>query len=87
IDVLKIDRRVIAGVAVDARDTATAGRVIATASAVGANSLAEGVESLDQLVTLRKLGCQFAQGFYFGRPVPLGQLRQMIATCENKVSA
>lgn len=87
IDVLKIDRLVIAGVAVDARDTATAGRVIATASAVGANSLAEGVESLDQLVTLRKLGCQFAQGFYFGRPVPLGQLRQMIITCENKVSA
>ncbi|MGV1037567.1 MAG: EAL domain-containing protein [Candidatus Nanopelagicales bacterium] len=87
IDVLKIDRGVIAGVAVDARDAATAGRVIATASAVGAHSLAEGVESLDQLVALRKLGCQFAQGFYFGRPVPLGQLREMIVACENKVSA
>jgi len=87
ISVLKIDRGVIARVAVDAESTATAGRVIATAGAVGANSLAEGVETLDQLVALRKLGCQFAQGFYFGRPVPLPLLREMIAACENKVSA
>ena len=36
--------------------------------------VAEGVETLEQLATLRSLGCDTVQGYYLGKPVPLQAL-------------
>ena len=38
--------------------------------ALGLRAVGEGVERADQLAVLRALGCDVAQGFYFGRPEP-----------------
>ena len=38
-------------------------------------AIAEGIESDEQLESMRELGCDLAQGFLFARPVPPGQLR------------
>jgi EAL domain-containing protein (putative c-di-GMP-specific phosphodiesterase class I) len=39
----------------------------------------EGVETYAQAVALRAMGCEFAQGFYFGRPGPFEALVEPVA--------
>ena len=36
----------------------------------GKKAVAEGVETAEQLEALREMGCEYAQGFYLGRPMP-----------------
>jgi EAL domain-containing protein (putative c-di-GMP-specific phosphodiesterase class I) len=51
--------------------------VIELAHALGLEVVAEGVETELQLDVLRSLGCDFAQGFLFSRPVPACELGAM----------
>jgi EAL domain-containing protein (putative c-di-GMP-specific phosphodiesterase class I) len=44
--------------------------VIALASGMGLRLIAEGVEEVDQVRCLRRLGCHMMQGFLFSRPLP-----------------
>jgi diguanylate cyclase (GGDEF)-like protein len=68
---LKIDRSLVAG-ASTARNQAAAAiaAVVGLARSCGMRSLAEGVETADQLTLAEELGCTFAQGFHIARPMP-----------------
>ena len=44
--------------------------VVSMAHSLRLSVVAEGVETDEQLVRLRDLGCELAQGFYFSRPIP-----------------
>ena len=73
---LKIDRSLV-------QDDTSAGALIAVAVALlqerGVRVVAEGVETEAQLERVRELHCDRAQGFLFGRPVPVGELDEMLA--------
>jgi diguanylate cyclase (GGDEF)-like protein/PAS domain S-box-containing protein len=73
VSTVKIDRSFIAPIA-KGRSTATAivRRVIALCEELGVTTVAEGVETQDQLNALRRLGCTQAQGYLIGQPAPLG---------------
>lgn len=74
LDTLKIDRSFVSGLG-QARDAeAIVTSVIAMAHAVDLTVVAEGVETAEQLDILRRLGCDQVQGFYLGRPAPIGEL-------------
>ena len=45
--------------------------VIQMAKEIGIQTLAEGVETEEQFLYLRNIGCEKVQGFYFGKPLPL----------------
>ena len=69
-DSLKIDRRFVSGV-IDREDDGTIVRaIIALAQGLGKKVVAEGVETPQQLGTLRRLGCDLAQGYHVGQPQP-----------------
>ena len=69
--VLKIDRSLVASADVrGSRSAAAMEAVVALANALGMRSLAEGVETAEQLAVARELGCTFAQGFFIARPMP-----------------
>ena len=72
--VVKIDRSFVDGLGQQLDDRTIVKAVIGLSHAMGLSVTAEGVETVDQLRVLRELGCQFAQGYYFGRPVPAAEL-------------
>ena len=72
---VKIDRSFISGLPADGDDLAIAEAVIAMAHSLGLSVVAEGVETEAQLSALRDLGCDEAQGFLLGRPMPAAELK------------
>jgi diguanylate cyclase (GGDEF)-like protein/PAS domain S-box-containing protein len=77
IDVIKIDSGFIAGIASGPNDRRIVAAVLALAGELGLAVVAEGVETPEQLAVLRDLGCPFAQGYLFARPVAPEQLFQL----------
>ena len=67
---LKIDRSFVVGLATGDSHTGLVAGVIALAHGMNLEVVAEGVESGDQYTILKDLGCERAQGFHLGRPVP-----------------
>ncbi len=74
LDTLKIDRSFITGIAESRDAEAIVTSIIAMAHAVDLTVIAEGVETAEQLELLRRLGCDQAQGFHLGRPIPAVEL-------------
>jgi len=69
VDMLKIDKSFVAGVANRGHDTAIVEAIIALGHALGLSVIAEGVETPDQLMELRALGSELGQGYFFGHPL------------------
>jgi EAL domain-containing protein (putative c-di-GMP-specific phosphodiesterase class I) len=72
VDIVKIDRSFVAGLGSDADDTEIVAAVVKLTHALRRRVVAEGVETAAQLAELRALGCDVAQGYYFGRPAAAG---------------
>jgi diguanylate cyclase (GGDEF)-like protein/PAS domain S-box-containing protein len=68
IDVVKIDRSFTANVGSQDGDLVLLKGIIDLGHALELNLVAEGIETSEQHTIVRRLGCQQAQGFYFGRP-------------------
>jgi EAL domain-containing protein (putative c-di-GMP-specific phosphodiesterase class I) len=82
IDILKIDRSFLRPLA-DARRASTAAivsAIIALAKALSLDTVAEGVETPQQLALLRDRACSHVQGFLFARPLPLAELTDLLAS-------
>jgi EAL domain-containing protein (putative c-di-GMP-specific phosphodiesterase class I) len=69
LDTLKIDKSFVQGLTAGAEDAAIAQAIIKMAHALGLSTVAEGVESADELARLQQLGCDLVQGFYFAAPL------------------
>ena len=67
---VKIDQSFVQGLGVDQEDERIVAAVVDLAANLGLRSIAEGVETPDQLDRLRELGCDQAQGYLFARPLP-----------------
>lgn len=68
-DTLKIDISFIRDMLTDTQDHAIVHAIISMAKVLGMRTIAEGVETEQQAKALSALGCDAAQGYYFGRPV------------------
>ncbi len=69
IQMLKIDRSFVTNLSGDSSKEAIVRAVIALANALGLSTIAEGVETQEEMQTLRHEGCIQAQGYFFSRPV------------------
>ncbi len=90
IDRLKIDRQFIRAISSDSDDQAIARAIISMADNMQLQVTAEGVETSDQLLFLRREHCGEAQGFHFSRPMPaadatrfLRQLAEAASWCSR----
>jgi PAS domain S-box-containing protein len=79
IDVLKIDRSFVAGIAARHTDATLASTIIELGRLLDLTTVAEGIEQQDQLDLLRSLGCRIGQGFLFAKPLPPEELEALIS--------
>jgi len=73
-DVLKLDRRLVADLDRDERSRAIVAAVVGLAQSLGMKVTGEGIETAEQLAKLRELGCDQGQGFIFVPPLPPDEL-------------
>jgi diguanylate cyclase (GGDEF)-like protein/PAS domain S-box-containing protein len=83
LQVLKIDRSFIDGLPADAHDLAIATTVLRLAENLDLTTIAEGVETEEQRVLLRDLGCPTAQGYLFSRPLPVEEFTALLARADG----
>ena len=80
VDCLKIDRSLVKGVGYETEDTAVIRAVAGLAHSLGITVTAEGIETQDQLVQLRAVGCDQGQGYFFARPVSADRVPELLAS-------
>lgn len=80
IDILKLDRSLVSALGQGDAELALCVAIIALAQKLGLKVVAEGVETDAQRDLLRTAGCDYAQGFFFSRAVPVQQMDALLAT-------
>ncbi|UYY79231.1 putative bifunctional diguanylate cyclase/phosphodiesterase [Sphingomonas sp. R1] len=84
---IKIDRSFVQCAARGTREAIAIIRaVVALADSLGMATTAEGVETEVEHQMVQALGCTRAQGFYFGRPLPVGEVRSLASRNGNETS-
>jgi diguanylate cyclase (GGDEF)-like protein/PAS domain S-box-containing protein len=71
---VKIDQAFVRNITSDAQDLALTRATVTMCEGLGKYSLAEGVETEEQRALLRDVGCEYGQGYLFGRPVPAARV-------------
>jgi EAL domain-containing protein (putative c-di-GMP-specific phosphodiesterase class I) len=85
---IKIDKSFVQAMHRSEGDRVIVNSTIQLAHSLGRRVVAEGVEDRETLYTLERMGCDIAQGFYIGRPMPLrGLARQLLQDRGEDVSA
>jgi len=69
VSIVKIDRSFVADLAQDAEDQAITRTICSLSADLGMETIAEGVESIEQLAMLKQFNCSYVQGFLFSQPV------------------
>lgn len=78
LDALKVDRSFVKDMSAAADDTAIPSAIIAMAHSLKLEVVAEGVETQEQMAFLKERGCEYAQGYFIGRPMAPKQLTAML---------
>ena len=78
LQVLKIDRSFVRDLAVDQNDEVLVEAIIAMASSLNLEVVAEGVENQQQLDFLRQRGVRYVQGYYYSPPVLASRFRSLL---------
>ena len=79
VEILKIDRAFVVDLATNPRRAALLRAIVAMASAFGLTTVAEGVETAQQLALVRDLGCDTAQGFLLASPTGAAEAAALLA--------
>ena len=78
IDALKLDMQFIRNAFSERRDTSMLEIVFEIAEMLGVPTIAEGVETEEQMLTLKVMGCDIVQGYYFSRPLPADEFEPFL---------
>ncbi|MEV0457203.1 putative bifunctional diguanylate cyclase/phosphodiesterase [Catellatospora methionotrophica] len=80
VDELKVDRTFVGRMAESRQAAAIVQAVVDLGRQLGLRVVAEGVETADQRIALRRLGCDAGQGFYFSHPLPADEITEALHT-------
>ena len=83
---LKIDRSFVASLG-DPRNRAVVAAMVELGRGLGMTTVAEGIETEEQLRTVIGLGCDLGQGYYFSRPLPAAEATRLLAAGQRFATA
>ena len=78
VDARKIDRSFLESFTENPGNTIIVEAVVSLAHSLGLEVTGEGVESAEQLAFLRRMGCDFGQGYHLARPLPKEQVERLL---------
>jgi len=78
IDTVKVDQSLISDIANDRQQVTFVGAILRLIESVGLRSIVEGIETIDQMDQLRRLGCLYGQGHFFSKAVPAAELTRLL---------
>ncbi|MEL6454816.1 MAG: EAL domain-containing protein [Cyanobacteria bacterium J06623_5] len=78
LDTIKIDRSFVQDLVDNPNDAAIASTIIALAKGLNFKVLAEGIETAAQMSVLQDMGCDYAQGYWFSRPLTVQQIDELL---------
>ncbi len=87
VQTLKIDRSFVSRLGLDIDSLEIVRTIVALAHNLGMDLIAEGVETAQQLAQLRTLGCEYAQGYYFGKPTERESAWSLIPVDNHELAA
>ena len=87
VDTLKIDRSFVEPLGEQTDDAALASTIVQLGQSLGMSTVAEGIEEYGQLAALRDMGCTYAQGYYFSRPVSADEAGRLLLESSDAVAA
>ncbi len=76
VDMLKVDRSFVSSMNDSAENLEIVRTIISLAHDMGLKVIAEGVETAEQLRIIIEMGCEYVQGFYFSKPLPLEEVKK-----------
>ncbi len=74
VDTMKIDRSFVSEIGRSSQDTLLVEQLLTLAHTMNLTVVAEGIETVEQLTTLRAMGCEYGQGYLFAKPMPAALL-------------
>jgi len=87
LDCMKIDKVFVDKLVTGSEKNSLVNTILTMARTFGLRTVAEGIETEDQLQKLKSLGCECVQGFYFSKPVPASDIPAAIAEIESRFNA
>ncbi|WP_342443667.1 EAL domain-containing protein [Lysinibacillus sp. FSL K6-0075] len=87
VDVLKIDRAFVRDIVPEKSGIAMISAMISLAHALNLQVVAEGVEEEAELNVLREHGCEYVQGYYFSKPLSVGEFTNLIVNSVTNKSS
>ncbi len=84
IDLIKIDMEYTQKMLLNRKILAIVDSIIYLAKKLGVETLAEGVETEAQVYTLKEMGCDYLQGFYFSKPLPRDEFKKFLETYKSR---
>ncbi|MGD1855644.1 MAG: EAL domain-containing protein [Leptolyngbyaceae cyanobacterium] len=78
VDGFKVDRAFVQGILTNQRTQVLLESMLTMAKGLGMQTVVEGIETPDQLALLQQSGCDIGQGYLFGKPLPAGQIQQLL---------
>ncbi|HTC80901.1 MAG TPA: EAL domain-containing protein, partial [Acidimicrobiia bacterium] len=86
VDVLKIDKEFVAALLTGPEDAALAHAIVRLAHTLRLGTVAEGIETPEQLAELSRLGCELGQGYLFARPLCSADMADMLHSARQRGS-
>ncbi len=83
IDALKLDMQFIRSAFKERKDTRLLEAMINLSDSFNIPTIAEGVETAEQVFTLKTMGCDIIQGYYFSKPLPADEFEKYAANVKN----
>ena len=78
VDGFKVDRAFVQGILTNQRTQVLLESMLTMAKGLGMQTVVEGIETPEQLALLQQSGCDIGQGYLFGKPLPAGQIQQLL---------